>query len=185
VPARRPRTTRTTARAPAIVGPTAGLSTRQRLEPELRSEKLASPAQDPASREAGGPYMTPLATAHQVRRASPPIFAFPSPRPLLRGLTKEIDTLPNPTNPNPLTAGPSERSGADFFGAIPVASALGTAPGATPPRQLQLTWVILPTHPNPELSTLLEIGTFYFALTAQDSGRSHQLSVPEPHPNAL
>src|ERR1700694_1218898 len=68
-------------------------------------------------------------------------------------------------NQNPPTALPSEWSGADFSGAIPVASALGAAPGATPPRQLQLTMGGLDGHSKPELSTLLGIGSFYFALT--------------------
>jgi hypothetical protein len=76
-----------------------------------------------------------------------------------------MDALPNCENQNPLTALPSEGSSADFFGAIPVASALGATPGATLPRLLQLTMGGLDGHPKPELSTLLESGTFYFALT--------------------
>jgi hypothetical protein len=54
---------------------------------------------------------------------------------------------------------------ADFFGAISVASALGTAAGATPPRQRQSIMGAFDKHPKPELSTLLESGTSYFALT--------------------
>src|SRR5205807_2102424 len=55
---------------------------------------------------------------------------------------------------------------ADFSGAIPVASALGAATGATLLRQIQLTMAGLDGQPKPELSTLPERGTFYFALTA-------------------
>jgi hypothetical protein len=54
---------------------------------------------------------------------------------------------------------------ADFFGAIPVASALGAAAGATPPRRFQIIMGVLGRRLKPELSTLLESGTFYFALT--------------------
>ena len=95
---------------------------------------------------------------------SPPIFALYSPRPPLRGFTKEMGLLPPPKQKpsNSLAIGGFT---ADFFGAIPVTSALGTAPGATPPRQGQLTMGVLVGHPKPELSTLLERGTFYFALT--------------------
>ena len=133
------------------------------------------------------PCQPPLGAA-----AKPPVFAFPSPRPPLGGITKEMQVTPAgcrrpfclpaktagskvrgpaaPAAPLPLTktkpSGVTRGLSADFFGAIPVASALGTAAGATPPQQLQL--IIMgdfDSHPKPELSTLLGIGTFYFALT--------------------
>ena len=108
--------------------------------------------------------MTLRLKTYMVRRARPPIFASSSPRPPLGGFTQEMGARSNP-KPKPSDSPPSEGSSADFFGAIPVASALGTAPGATPPRLLQLITGGLDGHPKPELSTLLESGTFYFALT--------------------
>ena len=135
--------------------------------------------------------MTVRPKTYKVRRASPPIFAFPSPRPPLGGFTKEMGSLPadrrRPVWLPAQTAGSKVRglaapatrralvkrkpSGitrgfpADFSGAIPVASALGAAPGATPPRQIYLTMGGLDDRSKPELSTLPESGTFYFALT--------------------
>jgi hypothetical protein len=72
-------------------------------------------------------------------------------------------TLPHGLRRKP--SGTTRGLPADFSGAIPVASALGAAPGATPPRLLQLITGGLDGQPRPELSTLLERGTFYFALT--------------------
>ena len=137
--------------------------------------------------------MTAPVKANKVRRASPPIFALYRPRPPLGGFTKEISSpragrrrlllLPE-KNAGSKVRGlaapatlrlqcakrkPSEGIRglpADFFGAIPVASALGAAPGATPPRQFQLIMGVLLQPPKPELSTLLGIGIFYFALTS-------------------
>lgn len=53
-----------------------------------------------------------------------------------------------------------------FFGASSVvASALGTAPGATPARLIEHTMGGSSSRSKLELSTLLGTGTFYFALT--------------------
>lgn len=107
-------------------------------------------------------------TTQSVRRAGPPVFAFYSPRPLLRGFTKEMGAPPN-RNGKPSDSQAIRGFRADFFGAIPVASALGAAAGATPPRHRQLIMGALYSHPKPELSTLLRTGTFYFALTTRDT----------------
>jgi|SRR5712691_7803626 len=134
--------------------------------------------------------MTVRPATNEVRRADPPIFAFPSPRPPLGGFTIEMHSsradsrrllwLPAKTAGSKVRgrAAPATLQDltketpwatrgflADFSGAIPVASALGAAPGATPPRLLQLTMGGLHDRSKPELSTLLESGTFYFALT--------------------
>src|SRR3974390_1137219 len=93
--------------------------------------------------------------------------AFYSPRPqLLRGSTKEsITSKPKPSDGDFVAA--IRGSVADaFFGASPVvASASGIRSGATPRGQIH-------SNPHPsallrkaDISTLLGIGHFYFALT--------------------
>lgn len=62
------------------------------------------------------------------------VFAFECPRPPLQDLTKEIVAHEAKSENPPTPAKVREGSGksADFFGASPVASALGIRPGATP-----------------------------------------------------
>src|SRR5205823_11413373 len=67
--------------------------TRQRLESQLRSARFAALGPDLARRETGGQSMTLRQTTYKVRRAGPPIFAFPSPRPPLGGFTIEMGSL--------------------------------------------------------------------------------------------
>jgi hypothetical protein len=57
------------------------------------------------------------------------------------------------------------RAFADCFGANPVASALGNLAGRDPGGLTELTTSGLTHRSKPELSTLLQSGTFYFALT--------------------
>ena len=105
------------------------------------------------------------------RRAKPARrpFAFDSPRPpLLRDSTKEREVGKPKTKP-PEGHRLARLRGlvADaFFGASPVvASALGIRSGATP-RGLTHTTTPVPAHPSKQdISTLLGIGHFYFALT--------------------
>ena len=94
-------------------------------------------------------------------------FAFHSPRPqLLKGPTKEsMSSKPKPSDGDFVAA--IRGSVADaFFGASPVvASALGIRSGATPRGQIHSK-----PHPSAlprkeDISTLLGIGHFYFALT--------------------
>jgi hypothetical protein len=103
------------------------------------------------------------------RRAKPArrSFAFYSPRPqLLKGLTKEsMGSKPKPSDGDFVAA--IRGSVADaFFGASPVVtSALGIRSGATPGGRIHSK-----PHPSAlprkeDISTLLGIGHFYFALT--------------------
>jgi len=79
----------------------------------------------------------------------------------VRGLPPLRPGRPRKRKPSGVTRG----FPADFFGAIPVASALGAAAGATPPQRLQIIMAALLPPPKPELSTWQRIGTFYLALT--------------------
>jgi len=124
------------------------------------------------------------------RRAKPArrSFAFHSPRPqLLKGPTKEsMSSKPKPSDGDFVAA--IRGSVADaFFGASPVvASALGIRSGATPRGRIHSK-----PHPSAlprkeDISTLLGIGHFYFALTPvwkfRDSQRSlrYNAVVQEP-----
>jgi hypothetical protein len=61
------------------------------------------------------------------------------------------------------------RAFADCFGANPVASALGNLARRDPGGLTELTTSGLTYRSKPELSTLLQSGTFYFALTRPGS----------------
>jgi hypothetical protein len=103
-----------------------------------------------------------------VRRASPAIFAFPMPKAsalkfhqsngsrldnALLALRKDSRVLRH------------RRASADCFGANPVASALGTTPGATLTRLCEHTMRVSSRPSKPELSTWLGTGTSYLAAT--------------------
>jgi len=101
--------------------------------------------------------------AKAARRA----FARYGPRPqLLRDFTKETGEIKNKTLWGDLLAAPRGSMTDAFFGASPVvASALGIRSGATPRGRLQPS-TPLPADPSKQdISTLLGIGHFYFALT--------------------
>ena len=102
-------------------------------------------------------------------KGGPAGFASYSPRPqLLRGFTKEKGNAKSTSGTKPSDGIAATRgSVADaFFGASPVvASALGTAPSATPARLIEPTMGDSGNDSKPELSTLLGTGSFYFALT--------------------
>src|SRR5208283_5341234 len=67
------------------------------------------------------------------------------------------------------------RAFADCFGANPVASALGSSARRDPGLRIEHNTGGQSGHPKPELSTLLESGTFYFALTRESApGNSGQ-----------
>ena len=103
------------------------------------------------------------------RRAKPArrSFAFHSPRPqLLKGPTKEsMSSKPKPSDGDFVAA--IRGSVADaFFGASPVvASALGIRSGATPRGRHQRIMASRGFPSKQDISTLLGIGHFYFALT--------------------
>src|ERR1035437_261792 len=111
------------------------------------------------------------------RRAKPArrSIAFHSPRPpLLRGSTKEsMTSKPKPSDGDFVAA--IRGSVADaFFGASPVvASALGIRSGATPRGRHQRTTAPPSRLSKQDISTLLGIGHFYFALTP----RSQRIAV--------
>jgi hypothetical protein len=103
------------------------------------------------------------------RRAKPARrpFAFNSPRPqLLKGFTKESMPLKSKPSDGDFVAAIGGSVADAFFGASPVvASALGIRSGATPRGRIY-------SNPTPsallrkaDISTLLGIGHFYFALT--------------------
>src|ERR1039457_1555565 len=108
------------------------------------------------------------------RRAKPArrSIAFHSPRPpLLRGSTKEsMTSKPKPSDGDFVAA--IRGSVADaFFGASPVvASALGIRSGATPRGRHQRTTAPPSRLSKQDISTLLGIGHFYFALTGPGPG---------------
>ena len=114
------------------------------------------------------------------RRAKPArrSFAFHSPRPqLLKGPTKEsMSSKPKPSDGDFVAA--IRGSVADaFFGASPVvASALGIRSGATPRGRIHSK-----PHPSAlprkeDISTLLGIGHFYFALTVRSGMATHPIA---------
>jgi hypothetical protein len=128
-------------------------------------------------------------------KTGPAIFAFYSPRPpLLRGSTKESmrsklkpSQKPKPSEGDRVTT--LRGSVADaFFGASPVvASALGIRLGATPRGRHQRTTASPGPGSEWDISTLLGIGHFYFALTG-DRGflnRAMKLNVPASTTAAL
>ena len=117
---------------------------------------------------------SPRNKKQKERRAKPARrpFAFHSPRPqLLKGPTKEsMSSKPKPSDGDFVAA--TRGSVADaFFGASPVvASALGIRSGATPRGRIY-------SKPHPpalprkeDISTLLGIGHFYFALARWGPG---------------
>jgi hypothetical protein len=93
------------------------------------------------------------------------VFAFDQPKASAQKLHQTIPPNENPSQQN--------QEGLDrFFGASSVASALGVCSGATPhkPNQSNILFQIVP--PKPDISTLLGLGHFYFALTEPVSSNS-------------
>ena len=109
-------------------------------------------------------------------KCGPAIFAFEMPKASLGGSTKAMD--------DPGTTMPSWRSGNTHGfcvtgGHPPIASEptpslrlWATAPGATLARLPEHNTDAQGDRSKPERSTLLESGTFYFALTGKFAGRS-------------
>ena len=99
----------------------------------------------------------------------PAVLALDTPKASAPRLHQRNMAHPQPQNQNPRrgVAHPGVKALADFFGASPVASALGSGVGRDPGAG-----IVHPTTPlgcvllRAELSTLLGRGTFYFALTA-------------------
>src|ERR1017187_5288092 len=104
-------------------------------------------------------------------KSSPSVVALINPRPQLKSLTTLISIKQNPRSNSRVFALPISN------GASPIASALGIRSGATPREH---------THPNRQLrsppskqdiSTLLRLGHFYFALTAGVRSRVRDMKV--------
>ena len=109
---------------------------------------------------------------HKVRRAKAArrSLAFYSPRPqLLRDSTKESMLLflkPKPSDSDFVAATRGSSVADAFFGASPVvASALGIRLGATPRGRCHCKPSPSTLRRKEDISTLLAIGHFYFALT--------------------
>src|SRR5271157_1886536 len=109
------------------------------------------------------------------RRAKPArrSFAFHSPRPpLLRGSTKESMTSKAKPSDGDFVAAIGGSVADAFFGASPVvASALGIRSGATPGGRHQRNAASPGRLSIQDISTLLGIGHFYFALTDRRATR--------------
>ena len=96
---------------------------------------------------------------------SPAVFAFYSPRPPLRSFTKESAQRKTPVRALTRSQGFSR-----FFGASSVASALGIRLDATPCGRPHPTMPFSAFGLKQDISTLLGIGHFYFALTLRHVG---------------
>ncbi len=101
-------------------------------------------------------------------KSGPAIFAFDMPKASLGSFTKAMDpgaTMPPWRSGN--THGFCVTGGHPPIASEPTPSLRlwATAPGATPARLTELTTGGPADRSKPELPTLLETGTFYFALT--------------------
>ena len=117
-------------------------------------------------------------------KSGPATFAFDLPKASLGGSTKAMD---------PGKTMPSWRSGKTHGfcvtgGHPPIASEptpslrlWATAPGATPARLTEHTTGGSADRSEPELSTLLESGTFYFALTWLERAVVGVIGTPNSH----
>ena len=100
-------------------------------------------------------YVKAERRANAARRS----IAFPSPRPPLGGFTKEYSHKKTPLS----------RTGSEglcrFFGASPVASALGIRRARPRTDDINLTMPLRLTPALQDISTLPGLGRFYFDLT--------------------
>ncbi len=106
-------------------------------------------------------------------KLSPAIFALLGPKPPLRSFTKSIQSSPTGkpskrTGPVSPAVSESPQEGLRRLLSEPTPShrLWATAPGATPAQRIEHNTSGCGDCSKPELSTLLESGTFYFALTA-------------------
>jgi hypothetical protein len=93
-------------------------------------------------------------------KSGPAIIAFTCPRPPLGGSTKEPGERKTPLLPSL-----EQRGEGRFSGAYPVASVLGIRAGATPHGHIHPNTQSSAARPEQDISTLLGLGHFYFALT--------------------
>jgi hypothetical protein len=125
------------------------------------------------SRERPMPQTT---SKDNVRRAKSArrSFAFYSPRPqLLEGFTKESRSSKTKPSDGDFVAATRGSVADAFFGASPVvASALGVRLGATPRGRIHCKPSPSTLSHKEDISTLLGIGHFYFALTGVGQGRA-------------
>jgi hypothetical protein len=115
------------------------------------------------------PHHNPFGTPG---KNSPAIFAFDMPKASLGSSTKAM----HPGSPKPSWRSGNTHGFCVTGGHPPIASEptpslrlWATTPGATPARLTEHTTSGPTGHSKPELSTLLGIGTFYFALTRLES----------------
>ena len=98
-------------------------------------------------------------------KSSPSVVALINPRPQLKSLTTLISIKQNPRSNSRVFALPISN------GASPIASALGIRLGATPREHIHLNNQLRQHPAKQDISTLLGLGHFYFALTAAGFGR--------------
>src|ERR1700686_2728013 len=92
-------------------------------------------------------------------KSSPSVVAFINPRPQLQSITTLISIKQNPRRNSRVFALPISN------GASPIASALGIRLGATPREHIHPNSQLRRHPTKPDISTLLGLGHFYFALT--------------------
>ena len=92
---------------------------------------------------------------------SPSVVAFINPRPQLQSITTLISIKQNPRGHSRVFASLPISNGAS-----PIASALGIRLGATPREHIHPNSQLRRHPTKPDISTLLGLGHFYFALTA-------------------
>jgi hypothetical protein len=101
-------------------------------------------------------------------KSGPVTFAFLYPKPLLGSFTKSIQPS-DPGKPSqrtgPISPAPLEGFCRLLSEPTPSHRLWAATPGATPALRVEHTTGGRTDHSKPELSTLLESGTFYFALT--------------------
>jgi hypothetical protein len=113
-------------------------------------------------------------------KSGPAIIAFLCPKPPLGSFTKSIqssDTGKPSKRTGPVSPGvcesPQEGLRRLLSEPTPSHRLWAAAPGATPALPVEHNMGDYSSHSKPELSTLLEIGTFYFALTHRQKTRKN------------
>ncbi len=115
---------------------------------------------------------------NKERRAKrPAVFRLDKPKASARNSTQEMGDFPGTTKQKKPSAGVGTLDKgvhADFFGASSVASALGIRSGATPCGRIYTNMPSRFRSLKPDISTLPELGHFYFALTPEGDTRRRQ-----------
>ncbi len=118
-------------------------------------------------------------------KSGPAIFAFLCPKPLLGSFTKSIQPS-DPGKPSKRT-GPISPASLEGFSRLlseptPSHRLWAATPSATPALRVEHTTGSRADRSKPELSTLLESGTFYFALTSDGLNTHCFVMIETPYP---